>query len=151
MVWPPLTMLSAPRLLMISRNPSPGATLATPIGFRPTFGRSGRGGRRCIRLRLAGVGAVEHVVVLGGHVLDLELAHASARRRRSDQAGGVAGVDMDAHQLRVPNHERRFAKSGELGADRIDIEPGAVQQELGAVPPALFARGDRRRATTRHR
>ena len=35
-------------------------------------------------------------------------------------------------------------------ADRVDVEPGAVEQELGAVPPALLARRDGSGAATWH-
>ena len=69
---------------------------------------------------------------------------AAAIRRR-----GIARVDVDPDQLGIADHERRLAERAELRLDRLDVEPGPVEQEFGAVPPSVLRSGHRGGAPAR--
>ena len=55
-----------------------------------------------------------------------------------DHPGGVVGVDVNLHQLGLPDHQHRVAHRLDLAADPLDVELGTFDQELCAVAPTAF-------------
>ena len=82
-------------------------------------------------------------MVLGRHVLHLELAHPPARRCCGDEARRIAGVDVHTDEVRVSDDQRRFTERAELVAYRLDIESRSIDEEFRAVAPSLLAGSDR--------
>src|ERR1700737_48174 len=105
MVCPPSTTPSAPRLVRMSRKPAAGATVTTAS---------------CLG------GALHHLVVLGGHVLPLQLAEPSPAGSGRDQRSRVLGVDVHADEVGIADHHCGFPQRGQLVAERVDIQPRSL-------------------------
>ena len=103
-----------------------------PLLSAPAVGSPARG--RSAPLVVLG----QDLVVLPGHVLDLQLLQGPVGGGAGDQAAGVEGVDVDPDQRVVADDHRRVAHRRELVANLVEGALRSLDQELGAEAPALL-------------
>ena len=93
-------------------------------------------GRRLWR-RLRRVGALEHVVMLRRHVLDLELGEPALLRSAGDERSRITGVDVHPDEVTIADHQGRLAERTQVGVVR-DLDRAA--EAGGQFAPGVPAR-----------
>ena len=72
------------------------------------------------------------------HVVDLGPGQGADARRVGEDGGRLVGVDVDPDEVLVADDQRRVAHPGDGVADLVHVHALALDEELGAVAPALL-------------
>src|SRR5207237_7347104 len=92
--------------------------------------------RRLLRL-------ARKAMVLSRHVVDLEPAQSADPAGVADDGSGLVGVHVDLDRGLIAHDHRRLALTYDLPADVVQGQVVSVDDELGAVSPALLRSGHR--------
>ena len=131
MVWPPVTMRSAPSSRKSSAMPSPAQTATAPKASPALPGalllRPGPGG---------------HLGVLLAHVLYLHLEQGTVGQGLGEHVAGHVGVDVHLDYLVVIHHDHAVAQGLQVAAQELRLLAVLPpHDELGAVGESNLAVG----------